>query len=180
MNVVTLHGLSSTGCAQRYGRKRVSTHRRVLRATDPESERNGSARGLSPARIDSCSVVAGGVSTTLGCRQTGGRDDVWFTRTLAARGVGDHSVHVSTGIGDGRHRYNGTSVCTVCGGACSAASDIALRCSRTPGRFPVRIPGTPVGGLAYASLVRAKGLRVQGRRAGAGLGNGPRGLQASQ
>ena len=57
---------------------------------------------------------------------------------LAARGVGDHSVDVSTGIGDGRYRYNGTSVCTVCGGACSTASDIALRCSRTPGRFLVR------------------------------------------
>ena len=134
MNVVTLRGLSSTGCAQRYGLKGVSTHRRVLRATDPESERNGNARGLSPARIDSCSVVAGGVSTTLGCRQTGGRDDVWFTRTLAARGVGDHSAHVSTGIGDGRHRHNGTSVCMVCGDACSTASDIAFRCSRTPGR----------------------------------------------
>ena len=63
MNVVTLRGLSSTGCAERYGPKGFSTHGRVVPATDPESERNGNARGLSPARIDSCSVVAGG------CRQ---------------------------------------------------------------------------------------------------------------
>ena len=63
MTVVTLRGLSSTGCAERYGAKGFSTHGRVVRATDPESERNGNARGLSPARIDSCSVVA------RGCRQ---------------------------------------------------------------------------------------------------------------